>query len=66
MYAALTPADASPAPFSGPHTMRYRGFTLNIRPSTGGFRWAIHHDGLLLHADGGFHPTSAAAARAAR
>ena len=67
MFAAPSPSDApTVAPFAGPHAMRYRGFSLQIAPHAGGFRWAVHHDGLLLHADRHVYRSAAAAARAAR
>ena len=67
MFAAPSPSDApTAAPFAGPHAMRYRGFTLNIAPHARGFRWAVHHDGLLLHADPHVYRSAAAASLAAR
>ncbi len=66
MFLLSTSPDATSPLLTGPHAMRYRGFTLKIAPVAGGFRWALLHDGLLLHSDRGLYTSSAVAAQAAR
>ncbi len=68
MIATLAPT-AGPQRISVPGPVRHHGFTLEVRASrreSGGWGYAVLHDGNLLHAEGGGYRSPRAAERAAR